>query len=405
MVSQYFWPEIFRVNDLVQGFMEQGHEVTVLTGKPNYPEGSFFPGYGAIRPMRERYHGAEVLRVPLVPRGNGGSLPLIANYLSYAISASLLGPLLGRKRYDLVFVFEPSPITVGVPAILMKRLKGVPLMFWVQDLWPESLSATGAVSSKRVLRAVDALVRFIYRECERLLVQSRGFVPRVESQGVDPGKILYFPNWAEAVYKKVGLAPEAPERGEVPEGFRVMFAGNIGAAQDFDTILGAAERLKENLHIQWVIIGDGRRRRWVEEQVRERGLQGRVRLIGKRPMESMSRYFALADALLVTLRRDPIFSLTVPGKIQSYLACGRPIVAALDGEGARVIEESGAGLTAPAEDADALAEAVLRLYEMPADEREEMGRKGRDYFEHHFERDLLLEQLEGWMKELVGGKR
>jgi colanic acid biosynthesis glycosyl transferase WcaI len=404
VVSQYFWPEAFRINDLVRGLKERGHEVTVLTGKPNYPGGSFFPGYGFLRPIREGYEGVKVLRVPLIPRRSGSGRMLTLNYMSFVLFASLLGPLLCRGRFDVIFVYAPSPITVGLPALVMKKVKNAPLMLWVQDLWPESLSAIGAVRSKQALRWVAWMVRYIYRGCDRILVTSGGFVPRVEAMGAAPEKVRYWPQWAEALYEPVEVEPDAPEREEMPDGFRVVFAGNVGVPQSFETILTAAEKLRGYSGIRWVVIGDGRRRRWVEDRVRELGLEGRVHLLGRRPPESMPRYFALADALLVTLKRGPILSLTVPGKVQSYLACNRPVVAALDGEGARVVEESGAGLTAPAEDASSLAGAVLRLYETSPEEREKMGGRGRAYFEEHFEREKLLDSLEAWMRELVGGK-
>ncbi|MGB3680986.1 MAG: glycosyltransferase family 4 protein [Rubrobacteraceae bacterium] len=402
IVSQYFWPESFRVNDLASGLMERGHRVTVLTGRPNYPEGSFFPGYGAVRPVREDYKGARVLRVPLLPRGRGGRVRLSLNYLSFALSASLLGPLLCRDRYDLIFVYEPSPITVGLPAIVLKRLKNLPIVFWVQDLWPESLSATDAVSSERVLGYVGKLVRYIYRRCDRILVTSKMFEPRVREAGAEKSTIRYWPQWAEALYHPMELEGNAPEREELPKGFRVVFAGNIGAAQSFETILDAAAKLKEHPEIKWVVLGDGRMRRWVEQRVEQLGLKKSIYILGSRPNEEMPRYLSLADSLLVSLRRQEIFSLTIPGKVQSYLACGRPIVAALDGEGARVVRESGAGLVAPAQDADALAEAVLEMYRMPPGEREALGRRGRAYFEQHFEREKLLDRLEAWMHELVG---
>lgn len=405
VVSQYFWPETFRINDLVEGLVERGHGVTVLTGKPNYPDGSFFPGYGFFGKTHQEYRGAKVLRVPLVPRGDGRGRRLAVNYLSFVFFAGLLGPALCREKVDVVFAFEPSPITVALPAILMKRVKRAPLMFWVQDLWPESIAAASTLSSKEVLKWVGRMVRYIYRRCDRVLVQSRGFIERVEERGARPEDVLYYPNWAEALYRPMELEEDAPERSELPGGFRVMFAGNIGAAQSFETILAAAQKLADRTDIHWIIVGEGRQRRWVEEEVRRRGLSDRVCLIGKRPMESMPRYFALADALLVSLKRELIFSLTIPGKVQSYLACGRPMIAALDGEGARVVEEARCGVTAPAEDADALASAVIDLYEAEPAEREGMGRRARAYFEEHFERERLLDRLEGWMEELAGGKR
>ena len=404
IVSQYFWPESFRINDLATGLMERGYEVTVLTGKPNYPSGSFFPGYSFLRPARENYGDVKVLRVPVIPRASGSGFALAINYLSFVLFASLLGPLLCRGRFDLIFVFEPSPITVGLPALLLKKLKRAPLVFWVQDLWPESLSATGGVSSERLLGWVDQMVRFIYRHCDLVLVQSRGFLPRVTAQGARADGVLYFPNWAEALYGPVRLEEDAPERMEVPRGFRIMYAGNIGAAQSLETILGAAERLKAYPEIHWVILGDGRRRRWVEDYVRELGLEGRIHLLGRRPVESMPRYFALANALLVTLKRNEVFALTIPAKLQSYLACGRPVLASLDGEGTRVVEEAGAGIAVPAEDVEALAGAVLELYRTPSEERETMGYRGRAYFEEHFEREKLLDRLEGWMADLVESK-
>lgn len=403
VVSQYFPPEPSRIGDFASGLAERGHEVTVLTGKPNYPGGRLYPGYGFLGQTRERHGDVEVVRVPLVPRGSGSGLRMSLNYLSYALFASVLGPLLCRGRYDLVFVCQLSPFTVALPGLVFKYLKRAPMMLWVQDLWPESLEESGAVRSKRVLGWVGALVSYTYRRCEAVLIQAEGMRPRVVGRGANPAGVSYFPNWAEALYGPVELEEAASERREMPDGFRVVFAGNIGAAQSFGTILAAAEKLKDHPEIRWVVFGDGRMRSAAEERVRRSGLSGHVFFLGSRPVEKMPRYFTLADALLVTLGRRPIFALTMPVKLQSYLASGRPIIACADGETARAVEDSDAGLTAPAEDADALAAAVLKLYETPPEERAEMGRRGRAYFERHFEREMLLDRLEGWMRELTKG--
>lgn len=400
VVSQYFWPENFRVNDLVLGLMERGHVVTVLTGKPNYPSGRLFPGYGLIRGTMETYHGAEVRRVPLLPRGNGGAIRLLLNYASFAISATILGPFLCRDKYDAIFVYEPSPITVGLPALWLKRLRAAPLFFWVLDLWPESLSAAGAVRSAWVLRWVERLVRFIYRGCDRILVQSRAFYQPIQTLGVNPARILYFPNSAEPLFWPLQSNPNDRALTGLPDGFVVMFAGNIGAAQDFPAVLTAAERLKERPDIHWVILGDGRLASWAREEVSRRGLGGTVHFIGSRPLEQMPAFFANADVMLASLKRDPLFALTIPGKVQSYLACGRPIVGMLDGEGARVINEAQAGSTCPAGDADGLAARVLDLYRMGRAERERLGANGRAYYLAHFERETLLDRLEDWMVAL-----
>ena len=400
IVSQYFWPEDFRINDLAVGLVERGHEVTVLTGIPNYPQGRFFPGYGLFKSAREAYRGVRICRVPLVPRGGGSGHRLVLNYLSFALSATLLSPFRCRGPFDLIVVYEISPVTVALPALFLKKLKHAPILFWVLDLWPESLSATGAIRSSEVLSLLDTLVRFIYRGCDKIIVASRGFLPSITAKGIAAERTGYFPNWYEPGYATRPATGAVVPSG-LPAGFRVMFAGNIGAAQDFGTILSAAERLKPYRGIFWVIVGDGRRWEWVKEEVQRRGLEDRVLLLGRRPPEAMSGLFSHADAMLVTLKQDPAFALTIPGKIQSYMACGRPIVAALDGEGGRLIQESGAGLATPAEDADALANSVLTMYHMPKQEREAMGNRGREYCEKNFERGMLFDRLEGWMRQLA----
>jgi len=398
VVTQYFWPENFRINDLTLGLLERGHQVTVLTGAPNYPGGSFFKGYGVFN-KEEYYQGVRVIRVPLVPRGGGGGLMLALNYLSFAFTASVIGPLLCRENYDIILVFQMSPVIQGLPALLLKKIHGIPIFFWVQDLWPESLSATGAVNSKVVLSFVSHIVKFIYHHCDRVLIQAESFRKPVEAQGGEPDRIFFYPNFAEDLFttplQYVGNFPV------LPKGFKVMFAGNIGVAQDFETIISAAEILKAINTIQWIIVGDGRMRGWCEAEVKKRGLEEVFHFMGRFPLEMMPVFFSAADALLVTLRKEPIFALTIPSKIQSYLACGKPVVAALDGEGASIIENAGAGYTCPAGAPDALAAAILSMYQITAFERAEMGERGCSFYRKHFDRNMLIDRLDGWMREFV----
>lgn len=402
IVSQYFWPEHFPINNLVAALVEKGHRVEVLTGIPNYPSGRFYDGYGAFRNSRQHYLGAKIMRVPLIPRGKGGGFRLALNYFSFAFLASILSPFLCRGRFDLIFVYEPSPITVALPAIFLKKIRSAPLVLWVQDLWPESLSATGSVRSPFLLKAVKKLVRFIYHQCDLILVQSKGFVSSIRDFGVDPDKIVYFPNTAEEFYRPVDLEKHAGERKEIPAGFIVMFAGNIGAAQDFPTIISAAEKLKDQKDIHWVIIGDGRMRVWGQNEIASRNLSQRFTFLGRRPAESMPRYFALADALLVTLRKDEIFEKTIPSKVQPYMACGRPIIASLAGEGARIIEEAQAGFSCPAQDPSGLAELVLKMYHMSQAQRNQTGLNARKYFDDNFSREKLVNQLNGIFNKMMG---
>ena len=399
IVTQYFWPENFRITDLALDLKRRGHYVTVLTGIPNYPDGCFFEGYGIFKKRKEDFNGVQVFRVPFVSRGGSKGLRLVLNYFSFAFFASLLGPFYCRGRYDAIFIFEPSPITVCIPAIILKKIKKAPIFFWMLDLWPESLSATGAVSSPFILKAVGGLVRFIYSQCDRILVSSKGFIKQVAGMGFPPENILYFPNWAEEIYRQAPDKTRLSSLNALPEGFKIVFAGNIGAAQSFDTILDAARRLKETPDIHWLIAGDGRMSGWVNVQIRLRGLENCVHMLGRHSPETIVSLFSEADALLVTLKRDPAFALTVPGKIQSYLACGKPVIASLDGEGGRLIEESGAGLSCPAEDSATLAAAVLSLRGMSPQARVEMGEKGRKFCEANFTRSTLLDKLDWWLKE------
>ena len=401
LVSQYFWPERFRVNDLVTGWEERGHDVTVLTGIPNYPAGKPYAGYSAFGPASERFGRGRVVRVPLVPRGGGGRVRMASNYLSFALTASLLGPVRCRGPIDLVFVFQMSPVTMAIPAAVMAFARRVPMVMWVQDLWPETLVAAGAVRSRLVLGLVGRLVRGLYRRSSLLLVQSEEFTSSVVRRGADPERVRYLPNWAESFYRPVAAQEREGAPGKLPQGFVILFAGNLGEVQSLETTLAAAELLRDLPHVHWVFMGDGRRRAWLAGEIVRRGLAGNVHLRDLRPAEEMPAWLASADALLVTLRADPALARTLPGKLQSCLACARPVLAALDGAGADVVRRSGAGLVGAAEDAAALATHARQLAESPVEARARMGLRGREFFLAHYERELLLDRLEGWMREVV----
>lgn len=401
LVSQYFFPETFRVNDLVQGLLEQGHRVTVFTGIPNYPAGKFFLGYSWKGPLKETYHGATVYRCPLIPRGNGGGLRLALNYLSFAALGCLTIPFFCRERYDAIFVYQLSPVTAALPGVLMKLLRRVPLVHYVQDSWPESLVATGAIRSPLILGAMSKLVGAIYSVCDLILVQSRLFVDHVVKVGGSSEKVTYFPNWAEDFYVPSAQGSYPEVAGEFPPGFVILFAGNLGKAQSLETILEAAEHTREFPDIHWVLVGDGRERVNFETELRARQLSDRVHLLGRREPEQMPSYFAEADVLLVTLRDEEIFAMTVPSKVQTYMACERPILGALNGEGASVIEESGCGKSCPAGDGKALAALAIEMSLSSPEERTEMGRRGGDYCKTRFGRQSLLDQLESFLLELT----
>lgn len=400
VVSQYFWPEYFRINNLVAELVARGHDVTVLTGLPNYPNGAVFPEYTADPSRFGSHCGAAIVRVPLRSRGNG-RLSLMLNYLSFAASACLLGTwrLRGRK-FDAIFVYEPSPATVGIPAVLLRAIKKAPLAFWVLDLWPETLQAIGVVRSRVLLRSIGGLVSFIYNRCDLILAQSKSFVPQIAKHCNGSSRIRYFPSWAESIFE-VGSEVAAPEVPLKENAFSVMFAGNIGEAQDFPTVLAAAELLKNHVQIRWLLVGDGRMAPWVNEEIRRRDLQHNVLMLGRHPVERMPAFYRHADALLVCLKDEPIFSMTIPAKLQSYLAAGIPVVAMLNGEGAEVVERSRSGVACRAGDARGLAAAVLRLASLSAEERAEMGKNALAVSASEFDRNKLITQLEVWLEELV----
>ena len=391
VVTQYFWPENFRINAIVESLVERGIEVEVLTGKPNYPEGVIFSGYRVWGCQSEEWKGATLHRVPLIPRGRNSRMRLLANYFSFIFFGLISGPWLLRKRqYDTIFVYGLSPILLAIPALFIGWLKGKKVVIWVQDLWPESLSATGHVNSRHIIGAVRQVVRFIYSHSDLLLVQSRAFEEPVRALAPDT-PIVYYPNSVDDTFA-------APVTGEIPrvaglgEGFSVMFAGNIGAAQAVGVMLDAASLLKEHADIHFVVLGDGSCREEMLKAVQQRGLTN-LHLPGRFPVETMPGFMQKASALLVTLTNQPIFAATVPSKVQAYLAAGRPIIACLNGEGARLVVEAGAGLATPAEDAQALADTILRLYGMSLGEREKMGENGRRYYQEHFNHDHLVDQL------------
>jgi colanic acid biosynthesis glycosyl transferase WcaI len=400
VVSQYFWPENFRINDLVKEWVQRGHEVTVLTGIPNYPAGKVFEAYRLQPKSFAEYEGAKVFRVPMFPRSSGG-LRLMLNYVSFVFGGVIWGTWrLRGTQPDAIFVFEPSPVTVGLPAVWLGRIKKTPVVFWALDLWPETLAGIGAVRSPRVLGWVGHLVRFIYNRCTLVLGQSHGFLGSIARYCDDKAKIRYFPSWAEDVFTNSSVQP-APEVPDIPDTFTVMFAGNIGEAQDMPAVLDAAERLKGIASIRWVIVGDGRKSGWLQSEVFRRGLDKQVLLVGRFPVERMPSFYAHADVLLVSLKRDPVFSMTIPSKVQSYLTAGIPLLGMLDGEGAAVIRGAQAGLTCDAGDSEGLAEAVKVLAAMPLKERQQLGINGRRYAKHEFGRTQLIDRLETMLAEAV----
>ena len=399
IVSQYFWPEHFIINEFVRLLAEQGHDVVVATAKPNYPDGKVFDGYRAWGCQRELYlDQIEVLRVPLWPRGHGGAKNLLLNYLSFVVAGLFCLPWMLRKReFDAVLVFAPPPITQTIPAILLKWLKKARLLLWVQDLWPESLAATGFVKNPQLLRVVGWMVKAIYHHCDTLLVQSRAFIEPVACFAKRE-KIVYYPNSINAHAPTVAVRLPGQLVRLLETHFCIVFAGNLGTAQALETLVQAAELLRDDPQIRVVLVGSGSRLGWLQSQKHARELDNLV-LPGRFAGEAMPQIFERASALLVSLNDEEAFNQTIPSKVQAYLAAGRPIIASLNGEGARIVSEARAGLASPAQKVLPLVANIRCLKALGAAERMAMGRSGRAYFEANFEMNrqvhVLVDQLMG----------
>lgn len=390
IVTPHFYPENFRINDFAKALVQKGHNISVITGTPDYPSGKIYDGYGFFKRTQEVWEGISISRIPVFPRGKGKNWQLFLNYLTYVISGCIYA-LIIKKDFDLIFVNETSPITIGIPAILIKKRKKIPLVFWVLDLWPESVSAAGNLKTDFLPKLLLPCVKWIYKNCDKILVSSRGFVASITEKGVSKGKIEYFPQWAESVFNS-----NANKFMDVklPDGFKVLFAGNIGEAQDFESILNAAEILREYKNIHWIILGDGRKIGYVKEQVRLRKLEETFHILGKFPLEAMPSFYSKVDAFLLSLKKKHIFSLTVPGKLQSYLAFGRPIITMLDGEGSNIVKEAKAGLTCGSGDYNLLAKNILTLYSLSKSELDTFSSNARKYYLENFERSKLIDRAE-----------
>jgi glycosyltransferase involved in cell wall biosynthesis len=389
--NQYFWPENFRINDIALSFKKLGHDVEVLTGKPNYPEGKIYKNYTAFSLQKEIWEHIPIYRLPIFPRGKGRFISLFLNYISFIFLGFLLAPwILKFRKFDVIFVYAPSPIFQSLPASFYGFLKKTPVLLYVQDLWPESIEATGYISNKYLLSAIKILVKFTYASVDLILTQSKSFEGQI-SLLVKNKPIYYCPNSvSDKFYNRSHLKIKLPP--VLHSGFNIIFTGNVGHAQSMETILNAAIQLIDYKDIKIIIVGKGSKLEWLRNEILRIKVTN-VYLLGSFKEDLMPCFMHKASALLVTLSNKPIFSFTVPNKIQAYLASGKPIIAALNGEGAEVIRLSQAGFAVPAEDAAALSEAIIRLYKMPIKHRHQMGLRGRKYFKRHYDHKVLMEKL------------
>ena len=394
VISQYFFPENFRINDLIFSLHKRGHYVEVLTGKPNYPNGEYFNGYSWAEPKFEEINGIKVHRSNLLLRKKGGGLRLFFNYLSFVLFASLrLFKIKGQ--FDKILIYAPSPITVGVLGVIAAKRFKCKSYLWVHDLWPESVRVAGGISNKFILGLINYMTKIIYRYTDFILVQSPEFKSYIKNQNVPDQKLIYYPYYAEDFYKVVNQQEKYIE--SFPSGFNLLFAGNIGVAQSFDTIISAFELIK-NHNVNLIVLGDGRDKLRVKALVKKKKLKNKIYFLGSFPAEQMSNYFACCDALLISLKKADIFSYTIPGKLQSYLACGKPIIGSLDGIGNTIIKESISGYCSPAEDYVGLSKIIIKLMNDSDEKKISFSENALSYYEKNFKKESLLLKLEEILK-------
>jgi len=400
VVCQYFHPEEFKVNELVEGLLKRGNEVTVLTGKPTYPKGPYPKGYKFWGVQKEEYKGAKVIRLPEMTRGNGGPIGVIRSMFSFLFSSTCYA-----KRHDIeadaILCFQLSPVTMVNAALIYKKKLGAKLALWVQDLWPESVTATTSIKGGPIIKWLEDFVTKAYEKSDSILIQSKEFEKSICAKGNFSNKLIFAPNWAEDSFIDFDTSidesfPLQPAEDE----FCVMFAGNIGEAQDFGNIIKAANLTKDIPQIKWIVIGDGRAREESKKEVERLGLSNTVKFLGRYPITTMPKFFVQADAMLVTLKNEFIFSLTIPSKIQAYMASGKPILTMLNGVGSDLINEARCGLTAKSEDFETLAANVKKMYGMNKAEIRQMGENAKTYYMKHFEKEMIIDRVNAVLNEM-----
>lgn len=391
LITNHFYPEEFRCNDLAFGLAKKGHKVTVLSAIPDYPKGKYHKGYGIFRKRIEIINNVKIYRSFIIARGSGGAIRLALNYGSSFIAQCFDALLLGLfGRFDYVLVHETSPVMVGVPGVIASKLKRVPMDFWVLDLWPESLQDAGGISHPAILGFFSKLTSWIYKHSRHILMSSRGFKDSILEKGNFENKLVYFPNWADCSLNSISHDVSLPP---LPNGFRLMFAGNIGEAQDMDNLMKVANLLGEEKDIHFCIVGDGRKRQYVEDYIKQHALEETVHLLGRYPIDAMPLFFDKADVLLVTLKDSLIFNLTVPAKVQAYMNAGKPIIAMMNGEGPSLIAEARCGYSVPSGDAVAMAELIKRMRALDSEQLTKLGESGKVYCKSHFTFEKNMETI------------
>lgn len=401
-ISQYFYPEPFSNNEIAQALVKRGHDVEVVCCVPNYPEGIFYEGYSNSLRRFEKWNGINILRARTKARGKG-RFSLFLNYLTYPVAALAMVAKNGAGRYSISFTSMPSPIFQCIVALVLKKFRGVPAVYWVQDIWPESLINTIGLNNRLVKFFLTKFCSYLYVRADLLLIQSEAFRTKLENMGVNSARIEFFPNTApdefvplersEADPAILSLLPDTP--------LRLMFAGNVGESQNLELIVEAAAKLRQHHSIQWVIVGSGRDLERIQQRVTSAGVDDLIKLVGRHPTRKMPDFYALADAMIVSLKDTEIFRLTVPYKLQTYMGAGKPVIGSISGETKRIIEQANMGYCAEAEDLDGFCDAVGQFALLTTEQRKSLSLNARNYFDEHYNSEKVFDDLEKKLRSVA----
>jgi len=395
VVGQHYWPETFRVTDICEGLVERGYEVDVLCGTPNYPAGKIFPGYQWFKKRKQVHNGVNIIRVPEIPRGSNSNIRIFLNYISYPFFAILYLPFILFKKYDRILAYELSPVFMMLPAIILSKVKRVQLFVYILDFWPHSLFSIINFKSKTIRSLLTKMSYWHYRKADGLIGAFKGIQTRLVSQvGIRKEDTLYIPQAPEKIYEKEISDRDLEVRFK--DTFNIVFAGNINPAQSFDVITKAAKIVFKRgyTNLNYIIIGEGMSKKWLMDEVKNLKIANQFTFEGFKPVEEIPKYQSIADVLIVALSKSPLFEYGIPAKVNSYMASGKPIVGAMDGEGQRLINNySNCGICVDSGDELGLSKAIIKLIEMRPEERKAMGKNGQKYHFENFEREHNLDRF------------
>lgn len=391
VITQYFYPEQFRINDMCAEWVKRGYDVTVLTGYPNYPQGEYYTGYGWFKRTKQRWNGVKIIRIPLLSRGHG-AIRLALNYLSFVISGFVWAFTTSIKA-DYVFTFEVSPMTQALLGVWYSKRRKIPNYLYVQDLWPENVETVTGIHSPLVIKPIRRMVDHIYKNCDIIFATSESFVKEIRKRlRVNKDRVRYLPQYAEEFYKPVEKrsVPEIPD----DDSFKVIFTGNIGQAQGLDILPRAAQLLK-NENVKFIIVGDGREKDNFLGQIEKYGVKEMFVMIDRQPAERMPVMLCSCDVAFLSFADNKLWKMTVPAKLQSYMACGMPIIASANGETKSIIQQADCGLCSELGDAKALAESIIKMRESDI---EKMSANSIAYFSDNFDKKKVMDKIDMFFK-------